>query len=291
MFHYAFGLYLARKNNTVLKLDKSLLFDEMNFSAAGEYRDFGLNMFTVSAAEATNAEINKYNPNPTLPLPEKAFYKIRNKLFPNTTIVQDSHFFNPEHLKLKNEVCIVGRWQSEKYFADANADLRKEFQFKDALDAPNARIASTIKQGHSVAVHVRRSDYVTNKIYFEGLGALDKRYYDAAIAMIKSRVDNLHFFVFSEDIDWCKANIQEANITYVTQDNSSRSAEFDMHLMSLCKHQVISNSTFAWWGAWLSETSDSIIVAPGNWAKTDPFNPPYIIPERWMKVDNKFEGS
>ena len=159
------------------------------------------------------------------------------------------------------------------------------------MDTPNATIASAIKNTNSVAVHVRRSDYVTNKIYFEGLGALDKRYYDAAIAMIKFRVDNPHFFIFSEEIDWCKANIQETNTTYVTQVNSSRSAEFDMHLMSLCKHQVISNSTFAWWGAWLAETSGSIIVAPGNWAKTSPFLPPFIIPERWMKVDNKFEGS
>lgn len=289
MFQYAFGFYLSSVNKTELKLDLTLVLDRNSKNEHAVYRNYNLDQFAVSTKHAHAGEINRFNTDPALPLFKKAFLKIRKIFSSSITLIQDAHIYNPKHLNANDNTCIVGRWQSERYFEPVKQELKKQFQFKNALSEKNKIIAGKICEGNSVAIHVRRGDYVTNGLYALGIGALNKKYYEDAIQLIKSRVAEPFFYIFSEDVEWCKKNIHVENCTFVIQDDAIHSSEYDLHLMSLCKHQIISNSTFAWWGAWLSEKENSIIVAPGNWARSNEYIPPFIVPDRWQKIDNYFE--
>lgn len=139
-------------------------------------------------------------------------------------------------------------FQNEKYFADYADDIRKEFQFKEKLQAP---------EGNTVAVHVRRGDYVWHPNHLVCLPS----YYENAVAYICERVENPVFYVFSEDVEWCKENIKFPQPCFYV-DNTDKPSSHDMQLMSLCKHNIIANSTYSWWAAWLNSNPDKIVIAP-----------------------------
>ena len=154
-----------------------------------------------------------------------------------------------------------GFWQSEKYFLHNQNIIRNELQLNTPLYGKNKEIASDILDHNSVALHIRRGEY-KNLPHF---GMCDTGYYERSVSFIEKRVENPKFFIFSDDHEWVKKNIQIPYPTYHVTHNNVETGFEDLKLMSLCKHFIIANSSFSWWGAWLSSNDDKIITTPKPW--------------------------
>ena len=199
-------------------------------------------------------------------------------------ISEKSKVFDPSVLAAQGEILLYGRWQSEAYFADIADDVRTAFKFRHPLEGEAETLAEKIVAINSVSLHVRRGDYVAFKDVEQRMGPTDIAYYDRAARYIGERVTAPHFFVFSDDIQWCKTNVAiPFQTTYVDDSSSGPKAAFHLELMSLCKHNVITNSTFSWWGAWLNKNSGKVVIAPKKWY-TDPALNKNILPAGWIKI-------
>ncbi len=177
---------------------------------------------------------------------------------------------------------LIGYWQSEKYFKDYEDAIRSEFSRTDPLDGPNEATAAQITSSTAVCVSVRRGDYVTVPAINRYHGVLPLEYYMAAVALVRRSLPDAHFFVFSDDLDWCRVNLLlGGSMTFVDHDQN-RPAD-DLRLMALCPHHIVANSTFSWWGAWLATGKDGIVIAPKQWAVAEDVGPD-LIPERWVRL-------
>ena len=177
---------------------------------------------------------------------------------------------------------LIGHFQSYKYFDDYRASVLEEFRFStDYLSENSKQMAKEINSCNSVSIHVRRGDYLNN-YYFETLGKIcDLDYYNRAIEVINTHVTNAHFFVFSDDPKYVADNLNIKNATYVDFNVGTDSWQ-DMYLMSQCKHNIIANSTFSWWGAWLNVNETKIVVAPHRWFAN--IEEDEIVPNEWIRV-------
>lgn len=197
--------------------------------------------------------------------------------------VEENFVYYPEALQSshKNEL-FMGTWQSQQYFEGAEDDVRKAFTFKEELlNEPTQKLRSAIEACNAVSLHVRRDDYLSTQ-YAQGFGGIcTKEYYQNAIAFMKKHMDGASLFVFSDDINWCRENLDLDDATFVDCNHGEESWQ-DMYLMSRCKHNIIANSTFSWWGAWLNAYPDKIVVAPDKWwngLKDD------VVPDEWVRIN------
>ena len=179
-----------------------------------------------------------------------------------------------------------GFYQSEKYFEEVKEDVRKLFTFD--LKKANVKSLQVMQQilyeDNSVSLHVRRGDYLNLK-HWDSIGCVCQLpYYRNALLKIKSMVSEPVFYVFSDDIEWVKQNLDLDNAIYVDWNNGRDSWQ-DMMLMSCCRNHIICNSTFSWWGAWLNPHDDKIVIAPEQWSKNIESNT--VVPQSWIKVPNK----
>lgn len=178
---------------------------------------------------------------------------------------------------------INGWWQTEKYFNSIARQIRRELLIKTPPSEQNIRMLNKIQSGESVCIHVRRGDYVSEKFSNE-LNICDKQYYRKAIAIIKSKVHEPIFYIFStshEDLEWIRNEWRlEENAVYVDLDNSDYE---ELRLMYSCKHFILANSTFSWWGAYLSQNENKIVIAPKIWnRRDDDFEDIYMC--EWMRI-------
>lgn len=175
----------------------------------------------------------------------------------------------------------VGGWQSEKYFKDISSVIRRTFKFP-GLNKINSEIAYEISNSNSVSIHVRRGDYLNaENITFQN--CCTPIYYKNAINRIKNEVVNPKFYVFSNDIAWCRENLGLEDARYIDW-NKGKESYRDMQLMSLCKHNIIANSSFSWWGAWLNENTNKIVLAPSKWFDLPDCPMEDIYPNEWIKI-------
>lgn len=212
----------------------------------------------------------------------RAFHKLLRKL--NVVIYLENWSECVEDkLNKKRIIFYTGWWQSEKFFKDISNEIRSDFSFPRIVDKKNLEVLKKIKTSNSVGIHVRRGDYLKDK-GFKGLASLE--YYQRAIEYIENKIEAPCFFIFSNDIEWCKENFKLENCHYIDWNKGEESYR-DMQLMSLCKHNIIPNSTFSWWGAWLNNNPNKIVIAPEKWFN-DCANMNYsdIVPENWIKIKN-----
>jgi hypothetical protein len=189
--------------------------------------------------------------------------------------VYDAEVFNQES-KL-----FVGIWQGEEYFKDINDYLLHEFSFRIPKDRKNRELIESIKNSNSVSIHIRRGDYL-NSEWEKILGVIKgTNYYINSISYINKRIENPHFFIFSDDIQWAKDNLELTRCTYVDH-NKGADSYIDMYLTSLCKHNIIANSTFSWWGAWLNQNQGKIVIMPERWTNQDSCTG--LFPSQWVKL-------
>ncbi len=179
---------------------------------------------------------------------------------------------------VKAMVSFEGYWQTEKYFAEIEPIIRSELTVREPLDEKNTRLATEIRSCNSVAIHVRHGDNASG--VETGMGVLPRSFYEQAMSLLKGHVQNPQFFVFSEDMDWAKSMLRLGNAaTYVSHNDDAHNYE-DLRLMSLCRHHIVANSTFSWWGAWLGKKEGQIVYAPRRyWQNVDRPNPDLYPPE------------
>ena len=177
-----------------------------------------------------------------------------------------------------------GYWQSERYFADHAPAIRAALNFRDPLSPENCRWLERIDNCQSVSVHVRRGDYVANLKNKSIYAACGLDYFLAAMDRIRAAHAGTHFFVFSDDPDWARKAFYEWSGEIEIVDHNRGGASYnDLRLMSLCKHHVVTNSTFSWWAAWLGERPGKIIIAPKRWLN-DVRVGGDVVPDRWLRL-------
>jgi hypothetical protein len=281
MFQYSFGRYLAKKNNTRLFLDTSVLLNRVECGLT--FYNYELGIFNIEATLASSTKIPVYPSN----------YSVKNILFRGIHLlkvfskglkyVREKQFhFNPSYLELNDNSYLDGYWQTEKYFKEISPTIKKDFQFNFELSQKCIEISKKIILENSVCIHIRRGDYI-KLVNFHGMVGND--YVRDGIKIINEKISNPHFFVFSNDIQWCKENLViEGKHTFIEEINAGNNNNEHFKLMTLCKHFIIANSTFSWWAAWLSDNMDKIVIAPKKWVALNNINTNDIIPEEWIKL-------
>jgi len=279
MFQYAFGRSISLHAKQELKLDIS------NFETY-ELRTYLLNCFSITGSIATKKELDKYK------IQSKYLkylkYLIKNShLFKNIKIgkmyFEKQGFSYDPNVFLSHSAYYVGYWQSYKYFENIRDILLKEFSINTMTDTTNLAMLSNIENTSSISLHIRRGDYVTNKHTNSIHGTCSLTYYVNAINIMSQNLDNPTFFIFSDDIQWVKDNLKIEYPTYYVDFNDD-SPEKDIILMSKCQHNIIANSSFSWWGAWLNNYSNKIIIAPKNWVNNNNINTIDLIPKDWKRL-------
>ncbi|MCK9581418.1 MAG: alpha-1,2-fucosyltransferase [Methanoregula sp.] len=173
-------------------------------------------------------------------------------------------------------------FQGEKYFKDISGELKKEFILKNDLSPNGQNILKQIIASNSVSVHLRRGDYVSDQKTKAYHGVCEPEYYNKAVQIIKEKVVNPTFFVFSDDIGWAKSNLNIEDSIFVSNPEIKDCEE--MILMSNCKHNIVANSSFSWWGAWLNNNPEKIVIAPKRWFLDKKVDKNDIVPNGWIKI-------
>lgn len=197
--------------------------------------------------------------------------------------VEKQFNFDPNVLTLKSGY-VEWYFQTEKYFNAIEKDLRKDFSFKITPSKKNQDMIDIIKSCNAVSLHIRRGDYISNTTTNTIHGTCNLDYYKRAVEYIKKNSVSPIFFIFSDDIDWVKDNLHLNEKHYYIDWNNADTNYEDMRLMSLCKHNVIANSSFSWWGAWLNNNAEKIVIAPQKWFNDSKLNTIDVIPEKRIKI-------
>ena len=274
MFQYA----TAYSYSKTVYLDFSFLASQNATNYHFTKRDFELTLFpNLKYKEFTEFHHNLF-------FSKSRKYLLLRKLFQiklNLIKQQENELV---HIQKNRHIYFDGYFQSEQYFLSKRKELLNVFKFP-ALDKNNEAIRNKIiAHSNSVSLHIRRGDYLKEEIK-NYHGILEQEYYDNAIETIKEKCSNVHFFVFSDDEDF--AIEQYGNLeNFTIVKGNSKNAWKDMALMSYCKHHIIANSSFSWWGAWLSTYTDSINIAPKKWFNPEValFNIDDFVPSHWIKI-------
>ncbi len=283
MFQYAAGRVLSYKYNVPLKLDIRFLLDRTPRKNA-IFRDFDLDIFpNISIDFATKKDIAAF----TVPFSANPFfYFLKRKLKRDRNVFKETSVnYQPEFNSITGNVYLDGYWQSEKYFKSLNEIIRHDFSFGTFAVEKNLKLKDEILSQNSVCINVRRGDFVSNpnSSGFHGFTGLD--YILNAVKLITKKINSPHFFIFSDDIEWCEENIK-LDFPLRIVDHSHAGYKFSdyLRLMTYCKHFIIPNSSFAWWAAWLSNYKDKTVIAPVQWFKDDRIDTKDLIPEGWIKI-------
>ncbi|MFC1989900.1 alpha-1,2-fucosyltransferase [Chloroflexota bacterium] len=309
MFQYAAARRLAHKHNTMLKLDINDLVLAHGYSIYGLrsfnirenpanlldilrcYQAEGIRRIAnrVVGCRLTAIVVNRLLKSNVQSLKQRYYdYDLASKethrLLVGRILSQRFFHFDPEVLEAPDNVYLMGSWISEKYFKDIEDIIRNEFTVKTPQTGRNAETAEMIRNSQSVSLHVRRGDYGMTPEYREIYDICDPSYYERCVKYITDRVNSAHFFVFSDDIPWAKSNLKiPSPMTFVDHNNDLTNYE-DLRLMSQCKHNIIANSSFSWWGAWLNANPGKIVCAPEKFIRLRNFDPKDILPEEWVKI-------
>jgi hypothetical protein len=188
--------------------------------------------------------------------------------------------------KITFPVLLKGYWQSAQYFSDYNSEIRQAFAFQAYSTEKLKETIDQIDQTNSVSIHFRRGDYLTNPVAQKVLGVLGMAYYSAAVQKIKSEIENPFFYIFSDDPEWVKKNLPVNEKYKIIESSYQDKSHCDMLLMSKCKHHIIANSSFSWWGAWLNADPGKLVIAPKQWFADEQLNANsvHLIPAAWIRL-------
>lgn len=284
MFHYAAARGYQRNDDDKIILDTRLIGSELGENGQLFHRSFALDIFKKLKARPLEGKFGSMITSPYLS------DKIRRKIlyFLSKTIVQ--HLTAPVSFKpiSQKTIRLKGDFQSDYYFKWLRADLLNEFSFPE-LDTRNEQIKQAIlKTENAVSIHIRRGDYLTSK-YRDIYSSVNLQYYKNAIeALLKqTSLQHIDCYLFTDDVSWVKENFlfEKLKITFV-EGNEDKDSWKDMALMSFCRHHIIANSSFSWWGAWLSQRQ-GITMAPRYWFMpgTYTYNINELIPDNWKIID------
>jgi hypothetical protein len=287
LFQYATGRALAHRLGSSLALETAELLDHRNTAITPRHYELGVFPALAAApvALAVSAAMHQYRTRPLF----RAVNKARKALGHRPAYVElgEGGAFNfnatvAEYHTPAGLIYLDGYWQNERYFESIAPLLRQELVLPIFADVSNQQVSKQIVGAgvHAVSVHVRRGDY----LQFEGHGLCSVDYYVRALDTIAEVVAEPIFFVFSDDIDWVRANIPlPATATFIYW-NQGPASYHDLHLMSQCRHHIIANSSFSWWGAWLNPHTDKHVISPRNWMGNPTVTADRVVPTSWRKL-------
>ena len=283
MFQYAAAKGISKTNQHIY-LDHQFL--EKNDTDTGDFtaRKYELQVFK-------NLKAYKANPRQLKLFRSSGFYYKFLRFFFKTAVIrqiENEYVSFPQASGKTVNLYLDGYFQSEKYFKHLRKLLMKEFAFPP-LDTVNEQLRNKIINApNAVSLHIRRGDYLKSPIIYDVHGLIPLSYYYKALNILRSKHPDLSLFIFSDDSNWAQANLNVPDTeTYFVTGNQSGNSWKDMALMSCCKHHVIANSSFSWWGAWLSQNNGDVF-APSNWfnAVNVRFNINDFIPDNWYIIQH-----
>lgn len=278
LFQYAAARTLADTLACELALDLRALGPNAD-------RGYGLDAFAIRA-EVAGPDLLQSLPSPrssrvgrlrsalSLALPDIAGFPV---FWPR------SFAFDARLLRLRQPKYLVGYWQSERYFDWNRARLLLDLRARTdlGLDTP---MLQHIQSCHSVAVHIRRGDYINHAAAARIHGVCEPHYYHDAVRWLAQRIPEVQLFVFSDDMAWVRAQFDFGLPTVFVDTGPQASPLQDFALMRACRHHVISNSTFSWWAAWLADAPEQTVVAPQRWFVDESIPAQDVVPERWVRM-------
>ncbi|ENM5934579.1 alpha-1,2-fucosyltransferase [Vibrio mimicus] len=268
MFQYALARSIELQTNTEVKLDLQ------GFDTYQLHNGYRLNCFNIAEKIATKSEVEKYIGS------NNYFYRAIRRFCPSLLKMfqtEKNHTKYDGSLFELKRAYLDGYWHNGKYFEPVREQLLKEFTIKGELSKGVRELRTRIVSSQSVSIHVRRGDFLKHP----DVGVLDIDYYKRAVECILSNVESPEFYMFSDDIEWC---IEHLNFIENCHFVDSTIDELDdLMLMSSCKHNIIANSTFSWWGAWLNSNHNKIVVCPKVWMKINPQNFRWALDE-WTEL-------
>lgn len=210
----------------------------------------------------------------------KKFYEdYENRFFWVEDVIKEPCVYQPDVFLTRN-CTFVGYWQSEKYFKSIREKLIENFKFT-GVTSELKEVADSLANSEHTSVHVRRGDYLLNPNVY--MGVCTQEYYLRAIEYIRQKEPYSKFIFFSDDMEWTKKNINISGAVYYDKSMFGDYQDwYDMYLMSRCQNNIIANSTFSWWGAWLNQNQNKIVIAPKKWHNNN--NTPNIWCEEWIRL-------
>lgn len=282
MFQYACGCSIS------LQLCVPVHYITDSFGEYGSHngfeleRVFGLKLQIADRDELAQV-VGRVRSHPAV---RRAFGKMPFPFLSGPDFILEPHFhYWPELIdKLRQGGYVQGYWQSASYFERYSAAIREDFTFCTELSPENQRIARKIEQCNAVSIHVRRGDYVSNRKTLALHGVCSPDYYRHAIESILSRVPDARLFAFTDDPQWVREVLMpEYPELHLVDFNNGVESYNDMRLMSLCRHHIVANSSFSWWGAWLNAREDKVVIAPKQWFSKER-NTKDLIPASWERL-------
>ncbi|MDQ8205630.1 alpha-1,2-fucosyltransferase [Pelagicoccus sp. SDUM812003] len=250
LFQYAIGRAASHHHQVPLKLDTT------SYETYTLHNGFRLKQFLTQSEIAKEQEIRR------LKGADNLIYRAlrRAGIIKRNTYYSEKErtIFDPVALS-KNPVYLDGYWQNEKYFSNIRQILLQETQPSEPLSTQAQDLFLMTQRSNTVSIHVRRGDYLNHP----EIGVLSLDYYKNATDYIKSKVQSPKFYIFSNDLEWCEQNLNFIkNPIYV---NNTVTEIDDITLMSQCQHNIIANSSFSWWAAWLNQRTHKIVISPKKW--------------------------
>lgn len=279
MFQYAAGRALSIARGAPLRLEVS------DFSRYGIHQGFELaRVFSCSVTLAEPEDVRTVLGWQSPRLLRRIMAHRRLQFLRSRHFMVESHFNYAAGIRdVPLPSYLMGYWQTERYFADVAETIRTDFTFRQPLNGRNLELAQEIGTTNAVSLHVRRGDYASNPKALATHGVCSLAYYEAAIKYITARVEAPQFFVFSDDMEWVRANLKIRHPCRYVDHNHGEESFNDMRLMSLSRHHIIANSSFSWWGAWLNPDTEKIVVAPRKWfANGNDVND--LFPQGWVTL-------
>lgn len=280
MFQYAFGRALALRRHEQLLLDASIFGNEPKIDTP---RHYALGAYKIQAQMAD-------------PLVTKP-YKTRGSIFMRKVkrrLLRLNDFTYHPTLAHSKAHYLEGFWNNEKYFKDIADTIKHDFSLKNKLGPDAEKISTELIKAKvgatkkTVSIHVRRGDFISNPYASEQHNVLTMDYYPKALTYLTSKIpkESLMIYIFSDDISWVKENLILAG--YDTEYVSYKVAHIhdyeELYLMSLCDHNIIANSSFSWWGAWLNRNPEKIVIAPEKWIKNPYIDTKDVCPPQWIRI-------
>lgn len=277
LFQYAAGLHLAHHHNTEIKVDLGLLKNPAN--ETDTLRNYELQYLKHPPLIASEHEIKRLT-KASIP------FRFIDKLLPSykRQVYNEKYFtYDVKFLQAGNNVYLKGYRQSEKYFLPIADIIRQRFQFQPGIIQTVQDFGNNLKTVNSASIHIRRGDY-TKKTIKHYHGVVTPSYYQEAMAILQTKVTDLHLYVFSDDINWVKEHIKfPIPATFVSNDISTTPYE-DFYLMACCRHNIVANSSFSWWAAWLNDNEQKIVIAPKNWFTRRGPSAKDLLPSQWIVI-------
>lgn len=262
MFQYAFARSLSLSLPYEVKLDIWGKISE-KYECTRYSRSYGLNNFKINLDVASKSELRKWS------LCDNSFYHkilgLRKGYKSKYNIYFEEDFnYDPNKKNICDNMYLVGWFQNELYFNNIRRVLLAEFKPRKKVKIPKV-YSDIMKYNTVISIHIRRGDYVTDKEARKYLGPCKRDYYKRAIKYISEKVTNPFYLIFTDDISWAKINFH-CNYPFAFVSDIQKYEDWEeMILMSKCKHNIIANSTFSWWGAWLNTNTEKIVIAPEKW--------------------------